>query len=411
MWERSRYPARAHKPAALEAGHPCARVWARLLTAVLTGALLTLTACSSGQGARDPNASRSPARQEVTDVLGRTVTIPSPATRVLLDGGRMLYTTALLNRQDPLADIVGMPNDLEQNDPDTLAQYRKRFPQIDKVPRIGQVYDGSFSAEAVLKLNPDVFVISAADYQLAVDAGTIKILDSAGIPTVAVDYFVDPLKNTLPSVRLMGKVLGRTAEADAFTKQYQSVLDMVGTRLRNAGEPPTPTLLWRAPGYFDCCSSFARSNLGQLVTFAGGANIADDILTTRQGTLSPEAVIKKNPQVIIATGANWSPDTPAKPGSFVPLGYDESPDHAQRQLATIVARQAGFDSISAVGDHRVYAVWHHFYDSPYNYLAIAWFAKWMHPDLFTDVDPTAMIQQLHSDFLPVPYNGTFWTSS
>ncbi|GAB3560780.1 ABC transporter substrate-binding protein [Arthrobacter alkaliphilus] len=390
---------------------PKRRVWTKALAALVAGALLSLTACSSGQSGSAPTASSSPTQQQVTDVLGRTVTVPAPAKRVLLDGGRMLYTTALLNKKDPLAGIVGMPKDLEQNDPDTLAQYRKQFPDIDKIPRTGQVYDGSFSAETAIKLNPDIFVISAANYQIAVDAGVIKTLEGAGIPTVVVDYFVDPLKNTLPSVQLMGKVLGHTAEAEAFTKKYQSVVDMVSERLKKSGQPATPTLLWRAPGYFDCCSSFAKSNLGQLVTFAGGTNIADDILTTKQGMLSPEAVIKKNPQVIIATGANWAPGTPAKPGSFIPFGYQESPEHAKDQLSAIVGKQTGFDSISAVQNHRAYAVWHHFYDSPYNYLAIAWFAKWMHPDLFADVDPTAMIKELHSSFLPVPYNGTFWTNS
>ena len=380
--------------------------WTRALAAVVAAAL-TLTACSSAPSESGAGAG---ARQEVTDVLGRTVTIPAPATRILLDGGRLLYTMALLDKTDPLAGVVGMPDDLGQNDPDTLKQYEKRFPDIARIPRTGQVYDGSFSVEAALKLDPDVFVISAANYQIAVDAGIVKTLDEAGIPTVVVDYFVDPLKNTLPSVRLMGKVLGRAAEAEAFAKQYQSTVDLVSSRLKKAAEPPTPALLWRAPGYFDCCSSFAKSNLGQLVTFAGGENIADDILTTKQGTISPEAVIRKNPQVVIATGADWAPGTPAKPGSFIPLGYDESPANAQQQLAALVAKQTGFDSIAAVRAHRVYAVWHHFYDSPYNYLAIAWFAKWLHPDLFADLDPTAMIRQLHSDFLPVPYAGTFWTS-
>ncbi len=38
-----------------------------------------------------------------------------------------------------------------------------------------------------------------------------------------------------------------------------------------------------------------------------------------------------------------------------------------------------------VKNKRAYAAWHHFYDSPYNDLAIEWFAKAMHPDLFSEL--------------------------
>jgi iron complex transport system substrate-binding protein len=54
-------------------------------------------------------------------------------------------------------------------------------------------------------------------------------------------------------------------------------------------------------------------------------------------------------------------------------------------------------------------VWHHFYDSPYNGLAVVWFAKWLHPELFADVDPDAMVRELHQRFLPLPARGAFWT--
>ncbi|GAA3092279.1 ABC transporter substrate-binding protein [Kribbella aluminosa] len=345
----------------------------------------------------------------MTDVLGRKVEVPVPAQRVLLDGGRLLYTTSLLNKANPLEHIVGMPADLEQNDPDTLNEFRKKFPDIDKIQRIGDVWDGSFSLEAVLKLRPDVFFLSASSYQAAMDAGIVDRLQKVGVPTVAVDYFDDPLKNTVPSVRLMGTVLGKTTEAEAFATYYESAVGTVRSRLDAAKQPPTPTLLWRAPGYFDCCSSFSKSNLAELVTFAGGKNLADEILKTPQGTISPETVLTRNPDVIIATGANWVPGTPAKPGTFVPLGYDETPAKASAQLASIVHKQAGFDQLKAVRAQRTYVVWHHFYDSPYNFLAIQWFAKWLHPDLFKDIDPDVAIRELHEKFLPLPYRGTFWS--
>jgi iron complex transport system substrate-binding protein len=210
-------------------------------------------------------------------------------------------------------------------------------------------------------------------------------------------------------MQLMGRITGHTAEADAYAAWWTGIVDRVRTRLAAAKQPPTPAFLWRAPGYLDCCATFtSATNLGQLVTAAGGENIADRMLSTKQGVLSPEAVLSRNPAVVLATGANWAPRTPAKPGTFVPLGYTENPAAASQQLRSIVDRQPGFGRLGAVQQHRTYVVWHHFYDSPYNALALEWFAKWMHPDLFRDVDPDASMRELHQKFLPVDYSGAFW---
>lgn len=375
-------------------------------------ALLALVGCAAPKPEGPPAGSAAAGRgpvTTVTDVLGRHVEVPVPATRILLDGARLLYTTALLNPRDPGAGIVGWPDDLKQNDPDSWRAYLTAFPNLAAIPITGQLYDGSFSTERAVSLRPDVFVVSAANFPAARDAGTIDRLAALGVPTVVVDYFVDPLRNTVPSIELMGQLTGHSDAARRYVDYYRAQIDLVRGRLDTTHPAATPAFLWRAPGYFDCCSSFAHSNLGSLVTFAGGDNLADRFLPTKQGTLSPETVLSQNPPVVIATGADWAPGAPAHQGGFVALGYNESPAAAQTQLRAIVAGQAGFDRLRAVTDRRTYAVWHHFYDSPYNGLAVVWFAKWLHPELFTDVDPNAMIRELHQRFLPIPDTGTFWT--
>ena len=371
---------------------------------------VVMAACGTGSKSAQPGVLPGQHTVTITDVLGRKVTLAVPATRILLGGQRLLYTTALLNKADPTANVVGWPRDLLQNDPDTYQRYLRQFPKIAQVPEIGDVSEGSLSAEQAIELRPNVFVISAATFKAAQDAGIVDQLAKAGIPTVVVDYFVDPIRDTVPSIRLMGQLFGRDAEAEQYIAYYQSAVKTVRDRLAAAHQPPTPTFLWRAPGYYDCCSSFARSNLGALVSYAGGDNLADSLLSTKQGTLSPETLLSHNPAVIIATGADWAPgSTPAAPGSFVALGYNETAQAAASQLSAIIAKQPGFANLQAVTGHRTYVVWHHFYDSPYNYLAIQWFAKWMHPDLFPDIDPNAGIRDLHQKFLPIPPGGTFWT--
>lgn len=374
--------------------------FAALLT--LLSALVPVAGC----GAVGPSSGRGGVT--ITDVLGRHVKLRTSSPRILLGGSRLLYTTALLNKHHPTEHIAGWPDDLQKNDPDTYQRYLKQFPEISKVPKIGQLPDGSLSAEKAIDLHPDVFVVSAANFKAAKDAGTIDKLKRAGIPTVVVDYFVDPLHHTAPSVRIMGRLLGREAQAKNYVSYYESAMHKVRSRIRSAHRPATPTFLWRAPGYYDCCSTFARSNLASLIRYAGGSNTADHVLSTQQGTMSPEKVLDRDPSVVIATGADWAPGTPAKKGGFVPLGYNESSKHAKSQLKSVVDGQAGFRNLKAVKNHRVYAAWHHFYDSPYNFLAVEWFAKWMHPGLFKDIDPDKSVRDLHRKFLPVAPGGAFW---
>ena len=65
--------------------------------------------------------------------------------------------------------------------------------------------------------------------------------------------------------------------------------------------------------------------------------------------------------------------------------------------------------VDAVKSKRTFVAWHHFYDSPYNFLAVEMFAKAMHPDLFGDIDTEREVQDLHDKFLPIEASGTFWT--
>ncbi|TIP69101.1 MAG: ABC transporter substrate-binding protein, partial [Mesorhizobium sp.] len=51
-----------------------------------------------------------------------------------------------------------------------------------------------------------------------------------------------------------------------------------------------------------------------------------------------------------------------------------------------------------------------FYNSPYQFVAIQQMAKWLHPDLFADLDAEATFKELHEKFLPVGYTPGHWVS-
>lgn len=356
-----------------------------------------------------PAGSRGATEVTVTDIAGRTVTVPAPVERVILSESRLLYILAPLAPDDPFRRVAGWADDLRVNDVETWEEYRARFPHVSDIPVLGSIGEGTFSLEAAIDLAPDVVVLSYDSYTTAVESGLVGRLDAAGIPSVVVDFRRHPLENTLPSVALLGRLLGREAEAGRFTRFYAEHVDAVETRLERAGASRPSTFVYRAAGYSpECCATFGRGSLGEFVERAGGDNLGSRLLPGWSGTLHPEEVLTSDPDVIIVTGSNWSNSRPG--GGWVGLGYATPAPAAQAQLAGLVARTPGWDGLTAVRQGRVHGIWHQFYVSPYHFATLTQFAKWLHPGLFSDVDPEALFRRFHDEFLPIPFGGTFWTT-
>lgn len=145
-----------------------------------------------------------------------------------------------------------------------------------------------------------------------------------------------------------------------------------------------------------------KGNLGEFIEFAGGHNIGADVLPGEVGTLNMEFVITQQPDVYIATGIA----TPGEPGLMI--GYGISKADTQKSLLQISQRST-VAVLPAVKKGNVYALWHLFYDSPLNIIAAESLAKWLHPDLFQDVDVDVTLKAINDKFLAVPFEGTYYT--
>ena len=158
--------------------HPHLRMARAVVSAVAATGLFMAAACSASDGA---HSATNVEKQQITDILGRNVEVPKKVERILMGGQRMLYTTAILNKENPLQGIVAWPDDLQQNDPGTYKKYQQRFSEIGDIKQTGEVYDGSMSVEQALESRPDVFIVSANSFDAARDAGIVDGLNKAGI--------------------------------------------------------------------------------------------------------------------------------------------------------------------------------------------------------------------------------------
>lgn len=343
------------------------------------------------------------ASRVITDLAGRQVSVPDHVSRVILGEGRLLYTLAALQPENPFAHVVGWRGELIEYDADTWALYRAHFPQAADLPIFGKAAAGEFSVEQALALKPQVIIFDRAAYAPLRAQRALDLLEAAGVTVVFVDFLTKPDQHMAPSIRVMGQLFEAEERASALIQLRQQALAAVAERLP---EQRPRVLIETAAGLHDCCRSVGDDNLGRVIRLAGGDNIATQRIPGVFGTLSPEWVLVNNPDVVIMTGGDWQQFNP----KAIPMGYGASSRAARQAMQALVSERPGWSGLRAVRDGRVYALWHQFYNTPYQFVAIQQVAKWLHPEAMADLQPDALWQQLHHQFLPVPMQGAFWAS-
>ena len=280
---------------------------------------------------------------------------------------------------------------------------------MEKLPTFGGMKDGTFDIEQAVALKPDVILMNVDAKTATEEAGYIEKLAKVGIPLVYVDFREKPMVNTEPSMKLIGKLFGKDARADEFIKFRAEELAKVTDVISKAEGLKRPNVfVERAGGYSeDCCMSFGNENFGQMVELAGGHNMGSDIIPGTFGTVNPEQIIASNPDQVIVTGANWELFVPG--GAWVGVGPGADKAKSAEKLAKLMERPA-FTGIAAVKDSNVHAVWHQFYNNPYQFVAVQQIAKWLHPALFADLNPEQTFRTMHERFLPVENRPGYFVS-
>jgi len=348
---------------------------------------------------------------DVVDVAGRSVSVPQGAQRIILGEGRMMYSIAVLDREDPFQRIVGWKDDLIKYDPDTFRRFEQAFPeQVARIENFGSPYSGDFSIETAIDLDTDLVILDLGNLFKAEESGVIATLDKAGIPVIFIDFRKRPTQNTVPSLQLLGKALDREDEAAEFIDFYRAQMSRVTNVVDTLAADEKPLVfIENAAGYNPgfCCTTYGSANFGQMVEDAGGINWGSGQFTGYTSEVSFEAILDDDPDIIIGTGANWAEDKPE--ATAVPLGYEARPDVVSRTLSAL-AERPGFKDMRAVEQGNFHSIYHQFYNSPWRVVALQVFATWLHPDEFPDLDPEATFRTLHERFLPFDYEGQFWAT-
>jgi iron complex transport system substrate-binding protein len=346
---------------------------------------------------------------KIKDITGREVEVSVPVERVILGEGRQIYFTAALDTDNPFGRVIGWRDDFKKADLDGYNIYLKKYPEMETIPTFGGMKDGTFDIEQAVALKPDVIIMNTEAKSATEESGYIEKLAAVGIPLVYIDFREKPMENTDDSMRIIGKLFGKEERAEEFVTFHDEQIAKVTDVLAKQADLKKPVVFMeRAGGYSDdCCMSFGNENFGKMVELAGGVNMAKDFIPGTFGTVNPEQIIASNPDQVIVTGSNWELYVPG--GKWVGVGPGADKAEAARKLSELMKRP-GFTDIKAVQDGNVHAIWHQFYNSPYQFVAVQQMAKWLHPDLFKDVDADATFKEMHERFLPVDYHPGYFAS-
>ena len=313
-------------------------------------------------------------RLTVLDNDGEIITFRKPVKRVISDHITTLNAMRILDAEDLIAGI----------DTYLTADMGPIYMQdLANLPTIGNFHKPDY--EAVLSLNPDVYL----SYRSVYGPGGKKALKEKlpGVIVFETGYYTpyDP-ENLTMDIRKLGYILDRRDQAEAYIEWYHGYLDMIKERTAGLSKDERPRA-YPSPGWdlYNCIANF------KLADIAGGINIGAGLGPTYV-KVDPEWVIKQNPHVILKQ-------------SFSGHAYDtDDPSKMIAEREEIMNRPELAD-VSAVKNGRVY-LWHMYTSGmfPNDIITIAYIAKWLHPDLFEDLDPEAVHQEYLDRFSPLDFN-------
>lgn len=253
---------------------------------------------------------------QTSDDTGSVVSINAPAQRII---SLAPHATELLFAAGAGDRVVG------------VVSYSNFPPAAAQLPVVGG-YE-SLNLEAILALKPDLLVAwESGNLQMHVER-----LADLGIPV----FYSEPrqLEDIATNLERLGQLAGTADTANAAAQQYRQRLGDLARRYARQTPLRTFYQIWHQP----LMTINGEHLISQVITLCGGRNIFTD-LSILAPSVDREAVLRANPQVIIASGMakqqpEWLDDWkqwPQLAATRLDQLYFIEPDLIQRQTPRIL---------------------------------------------------------------------------
>ncbi|WHO38586.1 ABC transporter substrate-binding protein [Sphingobium sp. AP49] len=362
----------------------------RLLSALLAATTLLVTAHS--------------ALADTTDAAGRLITAPArKPQRIIIGSGPLLHAVMAIEGASGTDDrgtgrIVAIGADFSARDKAGAALLTIRYPALAAAQAIQFGEIAGLDKEAVLALKPDLAILAGSDAAPRKDS-LASALIAAGVPVVLTDFRSHPGPNSLTSLRAIAAALGQDADHNGFVAFYRQQMARVTdiTASLTAEQRPRAFMDMRASAATPCCGTPGRGNYGELIEAAGAINVGSAIHDQPLGRVRADQIRAANPAFYVAGSASGG----------VPLGRGVDAATARRAMATLTATREDLVGLPALSNGRAMAVWHNFYNHPFNVAVVQAMARHFHADRFATIDPADTLAQAFG-FIGIAPGGTYW---
>jgi len=308
-------------------------------------------------------------KMTVVDSAGRNVEVDAPVQRVVsLGTGVAEYLYAL----DGGKCLVGRDS------------YSHFPPALENVTIAGK---SSYAPdmELIMQLNPDLVI---ADSMLSDD--NLKELEDAGIP-VMIESIIDPTRD-IEVMKKINSLVGneeRAQELIDFVQNYQGLIRERTSGLSD-GEKPKVFFEWAGKEYYTVSQGNPSDTL---IRLAGGNNTAKDLgnSTHTYPTVSPEWVLKMDPDVIIQQRSSDKPFT-----------IDEL-----KKLRDAILSRSELSDVAAIKNGQTYVISSEIRYGLRSIISELYMAKWFHPDLFKDIIPETIHEEMVKNFYGIELDGAY----
>ena len=318
----------------------------------------------------------------IVDAADRIVTVNKPVESIIPLSSDLPEVLRTLGAADKLVAIDYF-----------TSLYPEFYPELMDLPVIGDYYHG-LDYEKIFELQPDIVWTYGPvndHYSHCED-----VLEPVGITVVRLDFIY--LNTYAEEVKKLGYILDKRDRAEEFIEFFQDdCMDIIKERTEGLSEEDKTRVYVECSPVTYHCTVTAGQCLDQMCEIAGGINIAAD-LPGKYPTVDSEWVIAQNPDIIIKSVYQ----------AYASCGYGEDDPTEMMELWKLITKGEDiytcWESISAVKNEKVYLQATDIYSGPSGFVGTAYYAKWIQPDLFEDLDPKAIHQEYLDRFQGLDYD-------
>ncbi len=302
---------------------------------------------------------------------GEVAQVRHPLNKIIIIYDSPAEVIRVLGAQDKVVGVDSL-----------IQEYPRYLSEFMDTPSIGSRND--CDVEKILELGPDAVIAHTAGSWGCPDLES-KI-EGKGIDVVRLGTPSD----TTPSLMILAYMLDEVENATDYLKWQDNLLETVTERVANIPADKRPKVFISMPGNIT-----ANRNTGysKAVELAGGVNIAADVISGWENMypeLDVEWVLKENPDVILGTATEG--------------GYETDDEKVLVNRYEEIENIIGIKNTNAGKGNRIYVVHASFFQGPDSPLGVLYFAKWLYPDLFEDLNPQTAHQEYLDKFQHIDYD-------